>query len=60
MYMTRFNPLNEHGRVEIEIHAFLVWTAELKETPPPTTTLFYYWTRETLCSSNSEKFTGHC
>jgi hypothetical protein len=33
--MTRFNPLNEYGRVEMEIHAFLAWTVELKETPPP-------------------------
>jgi hypothetical protein len=30
--VTRFNPLNEYGRVEIEVHAFLVWTVELQET----------------------------
>jgi hypothetical protein len=33
--VTRFNLLNDNGRVEIAPHAFLVLTLELKETPPP-------------------------
>ena len=32
--MTRFSTLNEYERVEVALHAFLVWTLELKEPPP--------------------------
>jgi hypothetical protein len=35
--MWLFNPLNDYGRIDVELRAFLIWTLELKETP----TLFW-------------------